>query len=61
MSIIDEAKGILLSYGIDYDVGSATELEINVDTFDYTIKERDGFLEASAYPLTAKDFKEMIA
>lgn len=60
MSLIDEVRGVLLSYEIDYDVVSGTELVINDDGIDYMLREKGDFIEVTVYPLTVKDVKEML-
>ena len=60
MSVIDELRGVLLSYEIDYDTASDTELVINADGVDYMLKEKGDFIEVTVYPLTVKDVKDML-
>ena len=60
MSLIDEVRGVLLSYEIDYDVVSSNELVISDGSTDYIFKEKCDFIEITVYPLTVKDIKEML-
>lgn len=60
MSLIDEVRGVLLSYEIGYDVVSDTELVISADGIDYMLKEKGDYIEVTVYPLTVKDVNEML-